>query len=70
MLKAKEDKREAAAIVAAGKKDQAKDKRERDTTVLVTAGTEIPKRLQQLGPSKLHRLKIDELHALLVNAFP
>jgi len=70
MLKAKEDKREAASVVVVAKKDQAKDKRARDTTALVTIGSEIMKRLEQLGPSELHRLKIDELHASLVNANP
>ncbi len=70
MLKAKKEKREAAVVVAAAKKNQAKDKRARDTTALVTTGSEILKRLEQLGPSELHRLKIDELHALLVNAAP
>ena len=70
MLKAKEHKKEAAAAAAAAKKDQAKDKRARDTTAFGTAGSEILKRLEQLGPSELHRLKIDELHALLVNANP
>jgi hypothetical protein len=70
MLKTKEDKRVAAAAAVAAKKDQAKDKRAKDTTVLVTAGSEILKRLEQLGPSELLRLKTDELHALLVNADP
>ena len=70
ILKEKEDKREAAAAAASAKKDQAKDKRARDTTAFVTTGSEILKRLEQLGPSELHRLKVDELHALLVNADP
>ena len=70
MLKEKEDKREAAAVAAAAKKDQAKDKRARDTTALVTTSSEILKRLEQLCPSEKHRLKIDELHVLLVNADP
>ena len=39
-------------------------------TALVTTGSEILKRLEQLGPSELLRLNIDELHALLVNADP
>ncbi len=70
MLKSKEDERVAAAAAAAAKKDQAKEKKARDTTTLVTTGSEILKRLEQLGPSELLRLKIDELHALLVNADP
>jgi len=70
MLKAKEDKRGAAAAATAATKDQAKDKRARDTTALVIIGSEIMKRLEQLGPSELHRLKIDKLHALLVNVDP
>ena len=39
-------------------------------TALVTTGSEILQRLEQLGPDKLLRLKIDELHALLLNADP
>jgi hypothetical protein len=70
MLKAKEDERVAADAAAAAKKDQAKDKRARDTTALVTIGSKVLKRLEQLGPSELHRLKVEELHALLVNADP
>ena len=60
----------AAAAAAAAKKDQAKDKRAKDTPALVTTGSEVLKRLEQLGPNELLRLKIDELHSLLVNADP
>jgi 6-phosphogluconolactonase/glucosamine-6-phosphate isomerase/deaminase len=70
MLKVKEDEKVAAAAAADIKKDQAKDKRAKDTTALVTTGSEIKKRLEQLGPSELLRLKIDDLHALLVNVDP
>ncbi len=63
MLKAKEDERVEAADAAA-KKDQAKEKKAKGTTALVTTGSEILKRLEQLGPSELLRLKIDELYAL------
>ena len=56
MLRAKEDERLAAAIVAAAKKNQAKDKRSKDTTALVTTGSEVLKRLEQLGPNELLRL--------------
>jgi hypothetical protein len=70
MLKAKEDKRVALAAAAAAKKNTTKDKRAKDTTSLVTTGSEILRRLEQLGPSELLRLKIDELHALLVNNDP
>ena len=35
-------------------------------TALVTAGSEILQRLEQLGPNELLRLNIDELDALLV----
>ena len=66
MLQASEEKRVAATAHVAAKKDQAKEKKARDTTALVTTGSE--KRLEQLGPSELLRLKINELHALLVNA--
>ena len=47
-----------------------KDKKAKDITALVTVGTEILKRLEQLGTSELLRQKIDELHAMLVNADP
>ena len=70
MLKAKEDKRVAAVVAAAAKKNTTKDKRAKDNTSLVTTGSEILRRLEQLGPSELLRLKIDELHALLVNSDP
>ena len=70
MLEAIENKRETTAAAATAKKDQAKDKRARDTSALVITGFEILKRLEQLGPSELLRLKIDELYALLVNADP
>ena len=70
MLQASEEKRVATDATVAAKKYQAKEKKARDTTALDTIGFEIPKRLEQLGPSELLRLKIDELHALLVNANP
>ena len=37
---------------------------------LVTTGSEILRRLEQLGPNELLRLKIDELYALIVNTDP
>ncbi len=37
---------------------------------LVTTGSEIMQRLEQLGPNELLRLKIDKLYALIVNADP
>ncbi len=43
MLQASEEKRVAGASAAA-KKDQAKEKKARDTTALVTAGSDILKR--------------------------
>ena len=39
-------------------------------TALVTTGSEILHKLEQLGPNELLRLKIDELYALIVNADP
>ncbi len=61
----------AATAAAFAKKDQAKGKKARDTTALIVAtGSKILKRLEQLGPSEKLRLKIDELHARLVNADP
>jgi hypothetical protein len=44
-------------------------KKTRDTATLGTTGSEILKRQERLGPKKLLRLKVDELHALLVNAY-
>jgi hypothetical protein len=70
LLRAKEDIRLEAAAAAAVKKNQAKDKRAKDTSALVLTGSEVLKRLEQLGPNELPRLKIDELHSLLVNADP
>ena len=58
---------EATIAAVAAKKDQAKNKRAKDTTALVTTGSEILQRLEQLGHGELLRLKIDELLALLVN---
>ncbi len=46
MLTTKEDKRVPPVDVAAVNKYQAKNKRAKDTTVLVTAGPEIMKRLE------------------------
>ena len=54
----------ATSTIAAANKNQAKDKREKYFTILVTAGSDILKRLEQLGPSEMLRLKIDELHAM------
>ena len=70
MLKVKEDEKVAAAAAADIKKDQAKDKRAKDTTALVTAGSEVLKRLEQPGRAEILRLKIDELHALIANVVP
>ena len=50
-LKTKENKRVAAA--AAAKKNTIKDKRAKDTTSLVTTGSEILKRIEQLGRAEL-----------------
>ena len=70
MLKTKEDMKEAVVVVADAKKDQAKNKRAKVTWALVTTGSKIMQRREQLGPIELLRLKIDELHAMLVNADP
>ena len=70
LLKAKEDKKQAADAAAAEKRDATTEKRARSTTALVTAGSEVLKRLEQRGRAELLRLKIDELHALIVNADP
>ncbi len=52
------------------KKNQAKTKKTKETTALVTDVSEILTRLEQVGPSELFRLEIDELHTLLVNNDP
>ncbi len=70
MLNAKEDTKEAGVALGAAKKEQAKGKRARDITALVTTGSEIPQRLEQLDLNDLHLLKIDELHAHVANADP
>ncbi len=70
MLKKNQDAKEAAAAATAAKKEQSKTKKTANTTVLFTTGSEILARLERLGPSELSRLKVDELHALLVNADP
>ena len=70
MLKANENMKEARVAVADAEKDQAKDKSARDITDLITTGSEILERLEQLGPSELLRIKIDELHDMFVNADP
>ena len=70
MLKKIQDERVAAAAAAAAKKDEAKTKKTKDITALATIGSVILTRLEQLGPPELLRLKIDELHALLVNSDP
>jgi hypothetical protein len=70
MLKKNQDDKVATTAAAAAKKDQAKIKKTKDNTALVTADSEILTRLEQLGPPELLRLKIDELHALLVNSDP
>jgi hypothetical protein len=70
MLKRKKDSREATNANAAAKKCQVKDKRAIYTTTFVTTSSEVVKRLEQLGPSKLLHLTIDKLYALLVNNDP
>ena len=66
-LKKNQDDRVAASATVAANKDQANTKKTKDITALVTTGSEIMTRLEHLGPSEMIRLKIDELHALLVN---
>jgi len=51
MLQVSEGKRMAAVDAAAAKKNQAKEKKARGTTALFATGSEILKRLEQLGPS-------------------
>ena len=50
MLKTKEDKRETYVAAIAAKKGQAKEKRAKKSTALVTNISEILNRLEQLGP--------------------
>ena len=70
LLKTKDDKKQAADAAAAEKRDAATEKRARSTTTLVNTGSEVLRRLEQRGPAELLRLKVDELHALIVNADP
>ena len=58
LFSSKDDKKQAADAAAAEKRDAATEKRARSTTALVTAGSEVLKRLEQLGPNELLRLKI------------
>ena len=67
-MKAKEDERLAAIVAATAKKEMNKDKKARETTVLMTKGSNLLLRIEQLGSSVLDAPKVDELHALLVNA--
>ncbi len=60
----------AVVDVVVAKQNQTKDTRAKYTISHVTAGPEIRKRLEKLGPNELIRLKIDELYALLVNVDP
>ena len=68
--KTKEDKKQAADVVIVEKRDAAPEKRARSTTALVTAGSEVLKRLEERDRAELLRLKIDEIHALIVNVDP
>jgi hypothetical protein len=70
IFKKDQDERVASAAAVVVKKDQAKIKKTKDTTALVPASSEILTRLDQLGPPELLRMKIDELHALLVSSDP
>ena len=70
MIKAKADKNQAADAAAAEKRYAAKKERAQSTTALVTASSEVLKRLEKRGRAELLRLKIDELHALIFNAYP
>ena len=47
-----------------------KSQRQRRRRETPPAGSEVQKRIELLGPSELLRLKIDKLHALLVNTDP
>ena len=67
-FKAKENGKAATALATASKKEQAKKKKAQETTTLVTTGSELLKKVEQHGPSFLNCLKVDELHALLVDS--
>ena len=66
MVKKNQDERVTSYAAVAAKKDQAKTKKTKDTTTLVTTSSEILTRLEQLGPSDSHLLNNDDLNALLI----
>jgi len=69
-LRAREEEKQAADAAAAAKKEAADAKKARDTTARVLLGSELLDKIKQGGPQVLRKLKIDELHALLINAYP
>jgi hypothetical protein len=69
-LRAREEEKQAADAVAPAKKEAAEAKKARDTTSRVLLGSELLEKIKQGGPQVLRKLKIDELHALLIDAYP
>ncbi len=69
-LRAREEEKQAADATAATRKEAAEAKKSRDTTTRVLLGSELLEKIKQGGSQVISRLKIDELHALLINAYP
>ena len=69
-LRAREEENKATDAFAAAKKEAAEAKKAKDTTTRVLLGSEILQKIKQGGPHVLRKLKIDELHALLINEYP
>ena len=69
-MKARENKKNVVAEVVAAKTEEQKKKKSRNTTAHVLLGSELLEEVKQDGPTILRSLKIDELHALLINASP
>jgi len=70
ILKANYDKKRVYVDVAASKNEEKKKKKARETTTQVLLGSELLEKIQNGGPQVLRNLKVDELHALLINASP
>jgi hypothetical protein len=70
MLNAKEDDREASTTAAKDNKEQANEKKAKDTAIMVTVGAHLLEKIERHGPSEINRFKVDELHVLLVKADP
>ena len=69
-LKAREDEKNDAAKTTVAKKEDQKKKKSRVAIAHVLLGSELLEKKKQGALAILRSLKIDELHALLINASP